>query len=446
MATKYQPGNVIPDTFPSILKGFVREILREQPANLYRFGAEYFAQKVAEAKQVPLHEMTAEQLEEFLFQLFMSADADGNGILDKKEFKSVLTSSALGLSKKQIKLLYSEADTDADGVINYREFVSGVVTLLQALAARDAARDQAEAEEEAAEEQVINYIFHGMSKGEIDLLVKEAWTEADVDGSGYLDQKEFKRFLRDLPLGLTRKEINMLMTEVDVDGDNRVSYEEFLPLVHAVLVQVCKAEVLRMSRDKSDLENLISDLFTTFDSNGSGTISVKKCRHALKQADLGLTKFQIYTIVGEANATSNTIKIADFVPVCANMVQSMTGVSASLDTEQRDAALESLNDQAMIINGRTVPELESVLVDFFKAFDTDGSGYLEFPEFEKLISTGMEGTGITFTNQQMQLLLNTADEDDDGRVSYEESIKVALSLLEYQDRERRIIEYDPMAA
>jgi hypothetical protein len=46
MASKYRTKHTIPPGFPDILKDFVREILREQPDNIYRFGAEYFQVKV----------------------------------------------------------------------------------------------------------------------------------------------------------------------------------------------------------------------------------------------------------------------------------------------------------------------------------------------------------------------------------------------------------------
>jgi hypothetical protein len=52
MASKYRTKHTIPSGFPDILKDFVREILREQPENIYRFGAEYFQQKVSATKSV----------------------------------------------------------------------------------------------------------------------------------------------------------------------------------------------------------------------------------------------------------------------------------------------------------------------------------------------------------------------------------------------------------
>ena len=47
MASKFRTSHTIPPEFPEVLKDFVREILREQPQNIYAFGADYFRDKAA---------------------------------------------------------------------------------------------------------------------------------------------------------------------------------------------------------------------------------------------------------------------------------------------------------------------------------------------------------------------------------------------------------------
>jgi len=52
--------------------------------------------------------MSEEELVEYLTNLFLDSDQDGNGVLDKHEFKRLMQSADLGLTKKQIKFLYAE--------------------------------------------------------------------------------------------------------------------------------------------------------------------------------------------------------------------------------------------------------------------------------------------------------------------------------------------------
>ena len=50
MSSRYQKPYTIPEEFPPLLKQFTREVLREQPENLYAFGATYF-KKLLELKR-----------------------------------------------------------------------------------------------------------------------------------------------------------------------------------------------------------------------------------------------------------------------------------------------------------------------------------------------------------------------------------------------------------
>jgi hypothetical protein len=57
--------------------------------------------------------------------------------------------------------------------------------------------------------EAAEYLAHGMTSQELEDIVQASWNAADADGSGFLDQKELKHFLRDLPIGLTKKEMNI---------------------------------------------------------------------------------------------------------------------------------------------------------------------------------------------------------------------------------------------
>jgi hypothetical protein len=108
MSTKYQTGHQVPAEFPRILKDFVREILRYQPKNIYQFGAEYFEDKLQGGSKLSPLQMSREQLVKYFHEIFVAADADGSGQLDKKEFKKLMESSEMDLPKKAVKALYSE--------------------------------------------------------------------------------------------------------------------------------------------------------------------------------------------------------------------------------------------------------------------------------------------------------------------------------------------------
>jgi len=50
MASSYQKEFVMPEEFPATLRDFTREVLRDQPEDVAKFGYEYFLKKVEEKK------------------------------------------------------------------------------------------------------------------------------------------------------------------------------------------------------------------------------------------------------------------------------------------------------------------------------------------------------------------------------------------------------------
>lgn len=222
MASKYKAEFDLPAEFPSILKAFTREVLRHQPENVYEFGAQYFDDLIkaqAAAESGAARRLSPQELEELLGQLFAEHDADGNGYLDHREFRELLHTANLGLSKREVKRVLAEADENEDGQIEYAEFVPIAIELVQAMYAKaDAAAAKGE-QEEAARQSAEAHLIHGMPREAIEALMSDVFYKADLDGSGALSRREFHACLREADLGLTRQEINLIMAEVDADGD-----------------------------------------------------------------------------------------------------------------------------------------------------------------------------------------------------------------------------------
>ena len=218
----------VPDALPEVLKGFVREILKEQGRpwtreDILQFGAVYFSDQAAQAvakgggadsaREAAEAQINEDELVEMLTQLFLRGDADGNGVLDPREFKKLMQSADLGLSQKEVKLLYTQADINQDGCVEYREFIPAAVSLIGVLRAKEAAA-QARAEKQEDARGLAEYFIRGMSAQELEWQMTAAFARADADGNGSLDAKEFQAFLKDLPLNLTKREVMMMFTTI----------------------------------------------------------------------------------------------------------------------------------------------------------------------------------------------------------------------------------------
>ena len=272
-------------------------------------------------------------------------------------------------------------DSDGSGSIDYKEFVQGAAQLLLLYAAQnqaslDAAEDDAYASAEAAE-----YVAHGMTSQELEEIVQASWNAADADGSGFLDQKELKHFLKDLPIGLTKKEMNMIMMEVDANEDGLVSYQSFMPLMHNCLLEVTKQLILRSFHSQSDLELLLQNSCQHHDHDGSGRLKIKKAASVLKHADVGLSKFQILSICGNCVSTDKkSVLISDFVPFASKTIEALLGsdaANASAAAKLRGDLLQRLGEEEVVINGKTLRDIQESLLFFFQQADPTGSGVLE---------------------------------------------------------------------
>ena len=209
MVSKYSKEFEVPKDFPSVLKAFSREVLRNQPENIYEFGAEYFATLLAEAAAqeagtggTAQERLTPEQLEGLLKDLFKEADTDQSGALSMTECKEVIRLANLGLSDREVGRLLAEADVNQDGEIDYEEFVPIAVDLVQGLYARmeSAAEDEVAAVQAQQEAELL---IRGMDKAELQKIMMDVFNKADADGSGQLSLAEFQTCIKEAALGLT---------------------------------------------------------------------------------------------------------------------------------------------------------------------------------------------------------------------------------------------------
>ena len=53
----------------------------------------------------------------------------------------------------------------------------------------------------------------------------------DRNKDGYVDAKELKKVTTTLGQQLTNEEVDAFMAEADIDGDGRLSYEEFVNMM-----------------------------------------------------------------------------------------------------------------------------------------------------------------------------------------------------------------------
>jgi Ca2+-binding EF-hand superfamily protein len=377
----------------------------------------------------------AAELSEKLMSLFRQADADGSGKLDHTEFKKVfaLVKEELNLTSKDVRYIMSEADENGDGCIDYKEFVPVAVDVVQTLFAKSDFQARKNALNSLAADEARDLLLHGMPRTELVALLEDLFKRADTDGSGYLSRSEFNQCLKEADLGLTRKEINAIMSEIDSDHDGRISYEEFIPLCLEILVQITSEDIQAdlVPKEEREFAQFFTDLFQNADTDESGVLHITAIKNLITSADLGLSRVQLMAILSEAVEDElGNVNYAQFGNTVAGMLFAMF--------RQRDivANVEAVrkSEDYVSIHGMNEGQLTQKLTAEFAAIDPDRVGRVDRNAARAhLIET------FPFTSKEIQALLSLALPDDTGFIVYKDICSHGFRCLQYL-REQELLQ------
>eukprot|EP00941_MAST-03F_sp_MAST-3F-sp1_P001739 g1739.t1 len=179
-----------------------------------RAKAQAAAKLEAEAKVIEEAEAKEMAIEEKIRDLFNDLDIDNSGLLSKKEVGVLSSKLGEGLSSffsnKKLDIAFREMDPNQDGVVTVDEFIAW------------------------------HRRNHPIEPKDIYESASQKFDQIDRDKSGYLDKKEVqkllsitgkkkvKRFSLRASFGNSGLPLDEVFEEMDLDGDGKVSREEFL--------------------------------------------------------------------------------------------------------------------------------------------------------------------------------------------------------------------------
>eukprot|EP00656_Telonema_subtile_P049207 TRINITY_DN605_c0_g1_i1.p1 TRINITY_DN605_c0_g1~~TRINITY_DN605_c0_g1_i1.p1 ORF type:complete len:906 (+),score=358.01 TRINITY_DN605_c0_g1_i1:120-2837(+) len=394
-------------------------------------------QTMEEARGLPdLKDISVPVLERYFRRLFALADTDENGVLDPREFHNLLEKSGLGFSKRLIRRVLLEADVNQDGMIQWDEFIPVMLEIVDAHRVQQhRAEDEAEARDQARQ-----FLLKEVPKERIERSMMKMFFEADVDNNGVLDKGEFLACMRTMDFGLTRKEINYLLSQVDVNQDGFVSYEEFIPVGVDILVEIIKDKILE-SQTSSQVQQHFFDVFASFDSKGDGRLTLTELRDAL--SSVGLSTIQVQTIVAEAevnHGSGDRINIKSFSRVVAQMFSDFFEWRKNGDlgvVGEEQAAEPAVEEDASQEQSVMSPaELERFLRQLFYQADVESNGFLRPRDFGQLL----RGSGLGFSNKTIRKIIEEADVDADGRIDYLEFVSSIADIIESEQAKERHVQ------
>ncbi|XP_060066520.1 calmodulin-A-like [Ylistrum balloti] len=132
------------------------------------------------------------------FRLF---DKDGDGSITTDELGTVMRNLGQYPNTDELNMMLKEIDIDGDGTFSFEEFV-------QVMANMGGISEQSEEDEEEE--------------------LRQAFRVFDKTGCGYISASDLRAVLQCMGEDLTEDEIDEMIAEVDIDGDGRIDFEEFI--------------------------------------------------------------------------------------------------------------------------------------------------------------------------------------------------------------------------
>jgi Ca2+-binding EF-hand superfamily protein len=260
----------------------------------------------------------------------------------------------------------------------------------------------------------------------------EIFHKSDADGSGSLSLPEFEKCCKDADIGLTKKEVRVLMVSCDQDGDGSISYEEFVPLCFEMLTEILKDEMLQEKKSSTQLETFLVEVWSAGDADGSNRIDALALKNLLKQADLGLTRLQIHSILSEADYDeAGYADYTKFAPKAAELVYRMLDMDAQIQKAEMVKGMLADGQTFETVHGKNQADLEALLRSEFAASDAAGSGLLSVADLRKALA----GSQLQLAQVEIHGLASAADPDEGGMCAYANLAAYAFFILQYLAQE-----------
>uniref|UniRef100_A0A1B0CBX9 Putative calmodulin n=1 Tax=Lutzomyia longipalpis TaxID=7200 RepID=A0A1B0CBX9_LUTLO len=209
-------------------------------------------------------------------------------------------------------------------------------------------------------------------------------------------------------------------------GNGLIDEAEFLQWI--ARIQAIKDESASSSsstgstQQLSEEDDITQDLiaaFRVFDRDGNGYITRDELQTAMDMIGENVTESQLTEMLaladldkdGRINYEGNgLIDEAEFLQWIAR-IQAIKDESAS--SSSSTGSTQQLSEE---------DDITQDLIAAFRVFDRDGNGYITRDELQ----TAMDMIGENVTESQLTEMLALADLDKDGRINYEEFIRLLL--------------------
>ncbi|XP_064652367.1 neo-calmodulin-like [Lineus longissimus] len=151
-----------------------------------------------------VEKMSEKEIKEYK-EHFSFFDKNNDGTITATEIGTVLRSLNMNPSEQELAAMIQEVDKDGNGTIEFPEFLD--------MMARQKAKDSKLTEDD----------------------IVQAFKMFDKDNNGFISLTELRDIMTTLGEALTTKELEAMVREADMDGDGQIDYKEFSKILCGVM-------------------------------------------------------------------------------------------------------------------------------------------------------------------------------------------------------------------
>ena len=386
-----------------------------------------------------------------LIDLFREWDDDGNGAIDKKEFRKAITALGYDVKKKVIDQCFDLLDDVKDGFIEYGELKAALAKYSKSNAAfpMPAKKKDKKGAGKGAEIDAADSDVKGTGEEEFEVGMRQNAMErdaADRNQDGKLDFIEFSALIRDREEGEhTDEDLKKRFDSLDVDGSGKVDMSEYL--------QFSLRDALARSSDR------VCDLFRKWDEDKSGKIDKKEFTKAVQALGFDVTDAEAANVFDEldedksgeleykelntmlrksagSEAAKNNLKRGTMADRSRTAELTAKNINANY-VGSRVAALPPMVQldptsavpiQAQL--GKALAEHSVKLIDLFRDWDDDGNGAIDSKEFRRAVAA----LGYDVPKKESDDLFKKLDHSGDGFIEYPEMKKALHAFIKESEK------------